>query len=200
MKPIIVTYSNESYVMEAVGWFSIMEEGIVKDIPNSAHPCMQPYYNKRNEKGDKRRHKTYCKTKEKRQNNKLKTMTKKFAVKSNSFSLYKAFKEEAEKMGWKYNGVFNPFDEEKMNFCNCLYFCENWSKSNEYKFSMSNASTGVIFQLGTQWDEALLYAKNLIDNEKEKEKELNYYVTLADLVNEFADNRGIDRNLIIIKF
>jgi len=37
MKPIIVTYSNESYVMGVVSWLSIMEDGVIKDLPNTSH-------------------------------------------------------------------------------------------------------------------------------------------------------------------
>lgn len=124
-------------------------------------------------------------------------MTNKFAVKSNSFALYKAFKEEVEKLGWEYNNGFNVFTEENMNYHNCLYFCETWNKVGDYKFSISNTGTGLIFNLGKQWDEALDYAGRLISLKKEKDK--NYYVTISELVTEFAENRGIDKDLVVIK-
>lgn len=38
MKPIIVTYSNESWVMMGVGWLSMSQlDGSTKEIPNSGH-------------------------------------------------------------------------------------------------------------------------------------------------------------------
>jgi hypothetical protein len=37
MKPIIVTYSNESYIMGVISWLSILGDDGIKDIPNTGH-------------------------------------------------------------------------------------------------------------------------------------------------------------------
>lgn len=37
MKPIIVTYSNESWIVELVSWLSIMNNGVATEVPSSGH-------------------------------------------------------------------------------------------------------------------------------------------------------------------
>ena len=76
---------------------------------------------------------------------------KEFAVKSESFPLYEAFKKEAEKRGWVYRASFSGFNEENAESYG-LYFNENWENGNP-QFAFSSSSD--YLQLETQWNEAI---------------------------------------------
>jgi hypothetical protein len=112
-------------------------------------------------------------------------MEKRFSIKTSCFSLYKAFREEAEMAGWKYNGSFNPFEEERMQYCNCLFFSTEWDHNGmDPRFSFSNSSTNV-FQLPEQWNEAIDCMKKAIITEPENKK---FTLSLKDL----AAHHGIN--------
>lgn len=117
-------------------------------------------------------------------------MRQKFAIKSNHFSLYKAFREEAEKAGWVHNSGFNPFTEEKSQWCNCLFFCPDWLGDNRAMFSFSNSNENV-FCLPDQWDEAIEHMKAVIKGVLPKEK---ITVSLKDL----AEHHGVEVEDLII--
>ena len=51
----------------------------------------------------------------------MKKFKNKFGVRAKSKSLLKAFKEEAEKLGWKYNSSFNDF-ESRLLWLTDMYF------------------------------------------------------------------------------
>ena len=86
-----------------------------------------------------------------------------FAVKAHTFSLYKAIKEEAEKLGWIYYDDFMGFEEENMQRCNCLYFSNEWPDfSNEHMFSFSNhESKDKRFYLPGDWNTVIDHLKEL---------------------------------------
>lgn len=112
-------------------------------------------------------------------------MEYKFAIKSKYFSLYQAFREEAEKVGWIHNVSFNPFTEETSNYCDCLFFCAEWfCKTPKPMFSFSNSDNNV-FTLPEQWDIAIEHMTKLIKLQNEKVK-----VTIS--LRQLADQHGVD--------
>jgi hypothetical protein len=119
-------------------------------------------------------------------------MTNKFAVKAKCFSLYEAFKKEAEKIGWDYNQAFSEFESERMDFCNCLWFAATWDKDNDFLFSFSNAGfSSHAFELPKQWDEAIDYMGKLFELGKPKGK-------LTISIKNLADHHGVDVDDIVI--
>jgi hypothetical protein len=87
------------------------------------------------------------------------------AVKSDSFALYKAFKEECEKLGWKYNEKFSEFTHERalVRDLNCMYFSYDFDyMQGEPAFSLSYTSLKS-FQLPQQWYQALKCAKDMLE-------------------------------------
>lgn len=86
-----------------------------------------------------------------------------FAVKAHTFSLYKAIKEEAEKLGWVYYEDFVEFKEEIMERCNCLYFSNEWPDyNNELRFAFSNHETkDKRFYLPGDWNIVIDHLKEL---------------------------------------
>lgn len=102
----------------------------------------------------------------------------KFAVTSKRLSLYKAFKEEVEKLGWKYNEKFNPFTEKKSKIFNCMFFSSDWDGEGA-KFSFSNyGSKTKVINLDGEFEEALKYAESLV-----KKK-----ITYEDVKKVFEDS------------
>lgn len=73
-------------------------------------------------------------------------MKKSFAVKSNIWSLYKAFYEELIKLGYLYNSGFSNFEEKTTKYSSCLFISNmDWSgiPSTEYgKFYFAFSNTG----------------------------------------------------------
>lgn len=109
-----------------------------------------------------------------------------FAVKSQYFSLLKAFKEEAEKLGWVYDEVFNAFSEDNLKSNDCLYFHLRWkSKSINAKMSLSNNDGAIEYRLPKYWDEALEAIK------------INKNVEVS--IQEIANWMGVPVDLIKIK-
>lgn len=88
-----------------------------------------------------------------------------FGVTAKTFSLYEAFKKEAEKHGWTYNEKFNRFEEDNMMSCNSLHFYSNWNKEGSCLFSFSNTSSQhKTFNLPEQWDSAIEYISSYHPN------------------------------------
>src|SRR5689334_16705852 len=112
-------------------------------------------------------------------------MENNFAIKSKYFSLYQAFREEAEKAGWIHNASFNPFTEETSNYHDCLFFCTHWlCEMPKPMFSFSNSGNNV-FNLPEQWNEAIEHMRSVIQLKKEKAK-----VTIS--LRQLADQHGVD--------
>ncbi len=93
-------------------------------------------------------------------------MIEEFFVKSDSFPLLRAFKEECEKMGWEYDERFCHFSDRKVGpegsgkVATGLYFeIRNGKKP---WFSLSNSNDHV-YTLPQQWNKALQNAQKLAD-------------------------------------
>jgi hypothetical protein len=85
------------------------------------------------------------------------------AVRTDSFSLYKAFKEECEKLGWIYNERFTEFTEERSQRNDCMYFSFDFDDmEGQPAFALSNTRLQT-YQLPQQWYQALEAAKSLIN-------------------------------------
>lgn len=122
-------------------------------------------------------------------------MDKRFSIKAKYFSLYQAFREEAEKAGWVYNSIFNPFEESKMRSCNCLFFSTQWERDGwDPKFSFSNGGAEE-FNLPDEWDEAIEYMQKAIDEGK-PEAEANGKISIS--LKALADYHGVKVDDIII--
>ena len=101
-----------------------------------------------------------------------------------SFSLYKAFKEECEKMGWQYNNSFTPFSEERFDLgqSNCMYFSYHFDHAEgKPSFSFSNTDLNS-YSLPEQWYAAKRAVKQMIDERSHlHEIELNSeYTAIVD--------------------
>jgi hypothetical protein len=122
-------------------------------------------------------------------------MAVRFAIKSKYFSLYKALREEAEKVGWVYNDKFTPFIEGRTEHCNCLFFTTEWEFNGwEPKFALSNSS-GKVFNIPEQWDEAIEYLTEAYRNNIPKvEGKPKLEISLKNL----ADHHGVEVSDIII--
>jgi len=90
-----------------------------------------------------------------------------FSVKSKYFSVYKAFVEELEAMGYTWNQKFNPFNSIAFSRSSCIFvgntWGANWGGSNSKpQMSFSNPSgTTTIFDLDNgSFDEAVKFAKS----------------------------------------
>ena len=84
------------------------------------------------------------------------------AVTANHFSLYEAFKKEAEKLGWTYHSDFVPFSKTRIGLCNCMYFSFDFGNmEGRPAFSLSSTS-GKTFQLESEFGQALEMAKQII--------------------------------------
>ena len=84
-------------------------------------------------------------------------------VHSGSFPLYKAFKEECEKIGWKFNEEFNPFDEETaFGRARALWLGNSMTFMNGTpSFAFSETDSQPDYYLGNRFSDALMAAKNL---------------------------------------
>lgn len=123
---------------------------------------------------------------------------KDFAIVSNSTALLKAFTQEANAMGWRRNAKFNnnkPLTElfHDVVFGNnfsCLFFGEGWSMTNGVfegcGWAASNYSGDIkVFNLNTQWDEAVKYAKEYLEHKQIKTLELTKdYTAKIDMKNK----------------
>jgi hypothetical protein len=102
------------------------------------------------------------------------------AVTANHFSLYEAFKKEAEALGWTYNEDFSPFGINRSEVCNCMYFSFDFTyMQGKPAFSLSRTSDKT-FQLESQFGQALEMAKQIIDSYSIKTIKLND-LYLADI-------------------
>lgn len=81
-----------------------------------------------------------------------------FAV-TGSFALYRAFREECEEAGWKYAGRPDEFSKDY------FYGLQLFFSDNRKTFTWSSPpflGTPILFDLGSQYDEALEFAKEQI--------------------------------------
>jgi|GEM_PF-6392384 len=86
-------------------------------------------------------------------------MKTKFTVKAKHFELYEAFKKIVEGIGYNYITTFNNFDRTKLVSTNCLFFSDGFRDGGENGFALSNGTQENNFQLETQFQEAVDFAK-----------------------------------------
>lgn len=92
-----------------------------------------------------------------------------FAIKSKHFSLYQAFKTEAEKIGWTYLESFNEFKPENAKgYLNCLFFSYEFEKAYglpSFSLSCSTDQNIDTYWLETDFDKALQHARDTYSQE-----------------------------------
>lgn len=90
-----------------------------------------------------------------------------FAVRSKHFSIYRAFKEEMEAIGYAWNAEFNPFNRNRFKETTCIYVGNAWqSLPTEPLMSFSNPMGCTVFNLDGQFDLALGHAKRELEKAK----------------------------------
>ena len=91
-----------------------------------------------------------------------------FAVRSKHFSIYKAFKEEMEAIGYTWNDEFNPFSRSRFEDTTCVYVSNTWKhRPTKPQMSFSNPSLDcTLFNLDGQFDLALEHAKKEFERAK----------------------------------
>jgi hypothetical protein len=86
-----------------------------------------------------------------------------FSVQSKYFSIYKAFVEELEAIGYTWNEEFNPNNLITFSRTSCIFVSNDWGGSRpKPQMSFSNPSnTSSIFKLDEgSFDEAVKFAKS----------------------------------------
>lgn len=81
----------------------------------------------------------------------------KIAFRSKYFSVYEAFKKEAESRGFVYLSGFSNFTESNASRLDCLYFSDKYPAFeglNSFSFSNNDSSTQLI-NLDSSFDEAI---------------------------------------------
>jgi len=109
-----------------------------------------------------------------------------FAVTSKYFSVYQAFKTEAEKIGLVWAEDFNPFTEDMGKSRNCIWVQDNWNWAKASKgvgMSFSNTSDDKI-DLDSNFEAGLEAVRELLANtvrnmtQEQIEKELGYKIQI----------------------
>jgi hypothetical protein len=94
----------------------------------------------------------------------MKSLKTRFAVTAKHFSLYEAFKKEAEKLGWTYNTSFTPFTEhDGLYDLNCLYFSFDFTGMEQKPAFALSSTDEFAYKLESQFAEALNLAKTAIE-------------------------------------
>ena len=102
-----------------------------------------------------------------------------FAVKSESFELYVAFKMSAEKIGWKYNSK-EEIEKEVIEHLPYLGFGHIEQRPNNYCLCIYDEDC-TTYILPQQWDEAIAAAKAWFEEGKPKEKQYRKFENVNDL-------------------
>jgi hypothetical protein len=91
-----------------------------------------------------------------------------FAVKSKYFSVYEAYKKELEKIGYKWNHNFNPFQELITKDRTCIYVGTGWQGyCDAPMMSFSNPGRCArVYNLDSEFEAAVSYAKSEYDCHK----------------------------------
>ena len=129
-----------------------------------------------------------------------------FAV-SGSFEQLSQFKEEAEKLGWKY--LDDSFTKEEYELYPLLYFCDEqaWLSSSDNilnRFALSDVSDSVIiFDLDTNKGQALTAIKHSLKKDTKLEEFVDFLVDKytiedGDLIND--ENRVESKEEVIKAF
>ena len=92
------------------------------------------------------------------------------AIKTDSWPLMKAFKEECETLGWLYNSCFTMFSQERfvewLDNHGCMYFSYDFEDmEGKPAFALSSSQLPA-YQLPQDWRPALRAAKSMLDQHR----------------------------------
>ena len=92
------------------------------------------------------------------------------AIKTDSWPLMKAFKEECEALGWQYNHSFTKFSQERfaewMDDSGCMYFSYDFEDMEGKPAFALSSSQLLSYKLPENWSMAILAAKNMLDHHR----------------------------------
>ena len=92
------------------------------------------------------------------------------AIKTDSWPLMKAFKEECETLGWQYNSGFTEFSQERfaewMDDNGCMYFSYDFSNMEGRPAFALSSSQLPSYKLPEDWSMAIRAAKNMLEHHR----------------------------------
>ena len=92
------------------------------------------------------------------------------SIKTDSWPLMRAFKEECEALGWKYNHSFTKFSQERfaewINNNGCMYFSYDFEDMEGKSAFALSSSQLPSYQLPEDWSMAIRAAKNMLDQHR----------------------------------
>ena len=92
------------------------------------------------------------------------------AIKTDSWPLMKAFKEECETLGWQYNSGFTKFSQERfaewLDDNGCMYFSYDFSNMEGRPAFALSSSQLPSYQLPEDWSMAIRAAKNMLEHHR----------------------------------
>ena len=92
------------------------------------------------------------------------------AIKTDSWPLMKAFKEECEALGWQYNHSFTKFSADeyarRMDDNCCMYFSYDFEDMEGRPAFALSSSQLLSYKLPENWSMAILAAKNMLDHHR----------------------------------
>ena len=92
------------------------------------------------------------------------------AIKTDSWPLMKAFKEECEALGWQYNHSFTKFSADEyarmMDDNCCMYFSYDFEDMEGKPAFALSSSQLLSYKLPENWSMAILAAKNMLDHHR----------------------------------
>ena len=91
------------------------------------------------------------------------------AIKTDSWPLMKAFKEECETLGWQYNSGFTKFSQERfdelMDDNGCMFFSYDFSNMEGLPAFALSSSQLPSYKLPEDWSMAIRAAKNMLEHQ-----------------------------------
>ena len=92
------------------------------------------------------------------------------AIKTDSWPLMKAFKEECETLGWQYNSGFTKFSQERfaewLDDNGCMYFSYDFSNMEGRPAFALSSSQLPSYKLPEDWSMAIRAAKNMLEHHR----------------------------------
>ena len=92
------------------------------------------------------------------------------AIKTDSWPLMKAFKEECETLGWLYNSCFTMFSQERfvewLDNNGCMYFSYDFEDMEGKPAFALSSSQLPSYKLPEDWSMAIRAAKNMLDQHR----------------------------------
>ena len=92
------------------------------------------------------------------------------AIKTDSWPLMKAFKEECETLGWQYNSGFTKFSQERfaewMDDSGCMYFSYDFEDMEGKPAFALSSSQLPSYKLPEDWSMAIRAAQNMLEHHR----------------------------------